>query len=272
VQEDVAVIETTGVSPDAVKEDIEGIISQSETNKLSSKIKEETKFELDEEFAVGIELTTDDEELNEHDPRVVHLPLKPANDWDRLTPLFSDPSPAFSVDNGGAMLAATVEESGKRTLAGLMGITREESQGGFLVPYSTQTVDTKSFVVEDGTAKVHRESTGEQPLKAEFGKDQPTRMPSSDLTPTDIPDSSPFTCWGCATVVGVACAGAASLSYSTCVSAAFSSSAFSPFAGATVAAFCTYIVSNAGTLSCAAGTAAICAGVSRDCEFLEDEL
>jgi len=147
-----------------------------------------------------------------------------------------------------------------------MGITREESQDGSLGLNSNETVDTKSFVVEDGSAKIHRKSTGDQPVKADlqagFKRNGPT------VTPLD----SPFTCWGCATVIAVACAGAATLSYSTCVSAAFSSSAFSPAAGATVAAFCTYIVQNAGTLSCAAGVAAICAGVSQDCEFLEDEL
>jgi len=44
----------------------------------------------------------------------------------------------------------------------------------------------------------------------------------------------------------------------------------SNWAGAAVAAFCTYIVTNAGTLSCAAGVGAICAGVTGDCDFLED--
>ncbi|WP_135663906.1 halocin C8-like domain-containing protein [Halorhabdus rudnickae] len=80
-----------------------------------------------------------------------------------------------------------------------------------------------------------------------------------------MPDLS---CYGCSSIVGIACAGAASLSLSSCASAAISSGVFSPWAGGAVAAFCTYIVANAGTLSCAAGTTAICAGAGF-CEMTE---
>lgn len=267
---------TTGVSPDAVEEDIQAVTEQSETRSLTSRIRGETGFQLDTEFAVGIDLETDDKEVNKQHPRVMHLPLKPTSavgisgakstEGTLSSESDSDSDSEYSIDNGGALLALTVLENGERKLAALMGITREKIQNRLLSTKSGETVTTKSFVVEDGSAKVHRKNTGQETLKeswqAELGKTDPT------FTTAD----SGFTCWGCATVVGLACAGAATLSYSTCVSAAFASSAFSPAAGATVAAFCTYIVANAGTLSCAAGTAAICAGVTNDCQFLEDEL
>lgn len=263
-ESDVEITGMTGVSPDAG--DVQAIAEREETSLLSQQIKDETGLELDTEFAVGINLETDDDELNSHDPRVMHLPLKPsgAGDTPSIQPRESTSEPEFSIDNGGTILAITIQEDGERTIAGLMGMTRQKSQVGSSSTDSNATVDTKSFVVEDGSAKVHRESTGEQPLKADWQSE------IGGSTTTVTPADTNFTCWGCATVVGIACAGAATLSYSSCVSAAFASSVFSPTAGAAVAAFCTYIVSNAGTLSCAAGTAAICAGVTNDCSFLED--
>ena len=259
---------TAGMSPDTVKGDVQAITEHNGAKALASRIEDETGFEMDDEFAVGIDLETDDEELNAHDPRLMHLPMKPSGvgDIPTMEPTGERVSsqPEFSIDNGGVILALTVQVEGERKLATLMGMTREKSRSSSPLASTTEEVDTKSFVVEDGSAKKHRERTGRGPLRSdwqsEVGMDTPTVTPMGN---------GGFTCWGCVTVVGIACAGAATLSYSSCVSAAFASSVFSPWAGAAVAAFCTYIVTNAGTLSCAAGTAAICAGVTNDCNFLE---
>ena len=268
-EDGVRITGTAGMSPDAVKEDVQAIIGHDGAKALASRIEGETGFEMDDEFAVGIDLETDDEELNAHDPRLMHLPMMPSGvgDVPSMEPR-RDRVPSqseFSIDNGGVLMALTVRAEGERKLATLMGITREKSRSSSLLTSTTEKVDTKSFVVENGSAKKHRERTGQQPLKsdwqAEIGMDTSTVKPMGN---------GGFTCWGCATVVGIACGGAAYLSYSTCVSAAFASSVFSPYAGAAVAAFCTYIVTNANTLSCAAGVAAICAGVTNDCQFLEN--
>lgn len=266
---DVEITGTTAISPDGVGDDIQAVTDQKETNQLSTHIEDETGFQLESEFAVGIELETDDPELNSHEPRVLHLPLKPSTEDDGLKAHSTDQKSEreFTIDNGGALMAVTIEESGERQLAGLMGVTREESRDeevGALRESEQKKVNTKSFVVEDGSATVHRESTDRKSLKSDWENE--LNKSDAPITPQD----TQFTCWGCATVVGIACAGAATLSYSTCVSAAFASSVFSPTAGAAVAAFCTYIVTNAGTLSCAAGVGAICAGVTGDCNFLED--
>ena len=253
------------MSPDTVEEDVQAINQHDGAKALASRIEKETGFHIDEEFAVGIELETDDPALNAHDPRLMHLPVKPSGNVQTASPSTeTDTSkPEFSVDNGGVIMALTVRDKGERALATLMGMTREQAQSSSLTESSTARVDTKSFVVEEGSAKKHREKTNQRPMKADWQ----TKVGAStgDVTTAD----TGFTCWGCATVVGIACAGAATLSYSSCVSAAFASSVFSPWAGAAVAAFCTYIVTNAGTLSCAVGTAAICASVTGDCDFLE---
>lgn len=268
-QEDgVNITRKSGVSPNAVKEDVQALTGHDEAKALASRIEDETGFEMDDEFAVGIDLKTDDKALNAHDPRIMHLPLKPSgvDNVPTVEPTGGtvSSSPEFSIDNGGVLMALTVRAKEDRTVATLMGMTREKSGSGSLLARDTEAVATKSFVVEDGSAKIHRERTGQQPLKSDWQ----AQLGRNTGTVTTMKGSG-FTCWGCATVVGLACAGASTLSYSTCVSAAFASSAFSPLAGATVAAFCTYIVTNAGTLSCAAGTAAICSSVTNDCNFLE---
>jgi len=263
---DVTINKMTGLSPAAIEGDVESLVERDETDLLSQEISDEAGFELAASIGsesassgvdappVGVQLETDDDDLNEHEPRIVHLPMTPSSVDDGP----SKQPAEFSVDNGGAILGVTIEEEGERTVAGIMGISRQEARDDPVGADSGRTVTTKSFVVEDESAMVHRENVGE-PLKSDL---------QSEFNIS--PDDTQFTCWGCATVVGIACAGAATLSYSTCVSAAFASSVFSPTAGAAVAAFCTYIVSNAGTLSCAAGTAVICAGVTDDCSFLED--
>jgi hypothetical protein len=255
----------SGMSPDSVKEDVQAINKHDGAKALASRIKEETGFNVDDEFAVGVDLETDDKALNAHNPRLMHLLMKPLGDVQTADASGETDSskPEFSVDNGGVMMALTVRDKGERALATLMGMTREKAQSSSLTESDAGRVDTKSFVVEDGSAKKHRESLGQQQMKSNW--QTKVGAATGGVTTAD----TGFTCWGCATVVGIACAGAATLSYSSCVSAAFASSVFSPWAGAAVAAFCTYIVTNAGTLSCAVGTAAICSSVSGDCDFLE---
>lgn len=267
-EDGVKITGTDGMNPDAVKKDVQAITEHDGAKALASRIEDETGFEMDDESPVGIDLETDDEALNAHDPRIMHLPMKPSGVGDvptvGSTGRTVSSQPEFSIDNGGVLMALTVRTKGERALAALMGMTREKFRSSSLLASATEEVNTKSFVVEDGSAKKHRERTGQQPLKSEWQSE--LGMNTATVTPKG---NGGFTCYGCAAVVGIACAGAATLSYSTCVSAAFASSVFSPFAGAAVAAFCAYIVTNAGTLSCAVGTAAICAGVLGECSILE---
>lgn len=276
---DLEITEISRTSPDVIKEDIRAISRHDEAEVLASRIEDETGFEMNDEFAVGIDLETDDEELNARNPRIMHLPVLPPGVGDISTVEAAEGAvssqPEFSIDNGSVLLALTVQEKGERTPAALMGITREKSEkskkktgsvkkasGSGAVENDAGQVDTKSFVVKDGSAKRRQERTG-RPLRSDWKTT--VERKSAGVTAAD----SQFTCWGCATVVGVACAGAATLSMSSCASAAVASGAFSPLAGGAVSAFCLYIVSNAGTLSCAAGTAAICSSVTDDCDFLE---
>lgn len=264
---EVGITDQSGLSPEIVNEDIQTISKNKEVQTLASQIEDETGFKLDKASAVGIDIKTDDKELNALDPRIIHFSMKPPRVGNISTTELTrntqyPPQSEFSIDNGGTLIGLTVHANSERTIAALMGITREKSQSYSLLEGTTEQVDTKSFVVEDGSAKVHRKRANRQPFKSSWQ----ARL-GLDIEPV-IMDTG-FTCWGCATVVGIACAGAATLSYSSCVSAAFASSVFSPWAFAAVGAFCTYIVSNAGTLSCAAGTAAICASVTDDCDFLE---
>ncbi|QLK25342.1 hypothetical protein HYG81_14790 [Natrinema zhouii] len=266
-EDGVKITGTSKTSPDAVKEDVQAITRHDGAKALASRIEDKTGFEMDDEFAVGINLETDDKALNAHNPRIMHLPIKPSGVGDLST---VDPTggtvssqPEFSIDNGSVLMALTVRAKGERTLATLMGITREKSGSSSLLANDSEQVETKLFTVEDGSAKIHRERTGQQPLKSAW------QAKAGRNTSTVTTADTGFTCWGCATVVGLACAGTATLSMSSCASAAVASGAFNPWAGAAVSAFCLYIVSNAGTLSCAAGTAAICSSVSGDCDFLE---
>lgn len=263
----VEITDKTGMGHDGVKADVQTITNHDEAQTLASHIEDETGFNLDEESAVGVALETNDESLNERDPRILHLPMKPSSEGNVSLPGFTRESGSaqseFSVDNGGVLLALTAREKGERTLATLMGMTRETSQSYSLLAGTTETVDTKSFVVQNGSAKKHRERTGQPPVNSNW---QAEVDPNTGTVTTM---DSGFTCWGCMAVVGIACATATTLSYSSCVSAAFASSVFSPWAFAAVGAFCTYIVANAGTLSCAAGATVICGGVTDDCDPLE---
>lgn len=285
---DIAITDQSGMSPEKVNEDVQTIAKHNEVQTLASHIEDETGFQLDKESAAGIDIKTDNKELNTSDPRIVHLSLKPPQIDDISAPrLTKEPSwslldrfthrrqsgskrrdsyhpqrTEFSIDNGGALIALTIRSNGERTIAALMGMTREKSSHQSPLTEAAETVDTKSFVVENGSAKIHRKRSDQQPFKSSW-------RAQLGLGTEPVVADTRFTCWGCATVVGIACAGAATLSYSSCMSAALTSSVFSPWAFAAVGAFCTYVVSNAGTLSCAAGTAAICAGVTNDCSFLE---
>jgi hypothetical protein len=260
---DVNITDMTSMSPDAVDEDVRAVVDREETRNLTSQVRDRTGFSLNDEFAVGLAIETDDQSLNAHDPRILHLPMMPKGS--SLSPAGKESSgPEFSIDNGGALLAITIRDKGERAIAGLTAMTREKSQDDSLLADNSPEVTTKSFVVQEGSVEKHREEKGRKPMKSKWQSEL-----GAQSAPVGTYGNGGFTCWGCATVVGIACAGAATLSYTTCVSAAFASSVFSPTAGAAVAAFCTYIVANAGTLSCAAGTAAICAGVTNDCQFLE---
>jgi len=287
---DVGITNTTGVSPEQLEADVRTVATHAGATTLASRIEDETGFTLDEELAVGVDLETDDKELNAHDPRILYLPLSPSGSSGISTgeptqetrssssgsssnrrrvvePRRETPQETtqaeFSIDNGGVLLSLTVRANGERIPAALMGMTRETSRSNSVRASSSGSVDTKSFVVEDGSARIHRERSGQRLSNSTgYAEIAPS---AGTVTPAD----TDFTCWGCATVVGIACAGAATLSYGTCVQAAFASSVFSPWAFAAVGAFCTYIVANAGTLSCAVGAAGICAGVTDDCDFLE---
>lgn len=256
-----------GMSPNAVKEDVQSITGHDGAKALASRIEDETGFEMDDESPVAIDLETDDKELNAHDPRIMHLPMKPSgvSDVPIVEPMGERvPSqPEFSIDNGGVLMALTVRAEGERKLATLMGATREKSRSSLVPTSATEKVNTKSFVVEDGSVKKHQEHTDQQPMKsewqAELGMNTPTVTPMGN---------GGFTCWGCATVVGIACTLGATVSYGTCVQAAFASAVFYPWAAPAVAAFCTYIITGSSTLVCSAGVAAICAGVTNDCNFL----
>lgn len=260
---DVNITDMTSMSPDAIGEDVRAVVSHEKTRSLTSQVRERTGFSLNEEFAVGLAVETDDQSLNAHNPRILHLPMMPKRS--SLSPASEKSSgPEFSIDNGGTLLAITIREKGRRAIAGLTAMTREKSQDESLLADSSPEVTTKSFVVQEDSVEKHREEKGGEPMKSKWQSEL-----GAQSAPVGTYGNGGFTCWGCATVVGIACAGAATLSYSTCVSAAFASSVFSPTAGAAVGAFCAYIVSYAGTLSCAAGAAVICAGVTDDCQFLE---
>ena len=188
-----------------VNEDVEALTNYEGTKSLASHIENETGFEVDDEFAVGIDIETNDEDLNARDPRIVHLPIKPAGVGDISTigpESEAVPSqPEFSIDNGGVVMSLTVQVEGERTPATLMGMTRTKSQSNSLLRKNSEEVDTKTFIVENESAKTHRERTDQQLLKddwqSEFESDTPT------VSPTD----TRFTCWGCTSVVGLACAG-----------------------------------------------------------------
>lgn len=265
---DVEITGMTKTSPDAAKEDVQAITSHDGATALTSRIEDETGYEIDDGFAVGIDLETDKESLNSRNPRIIHLPLTPPGVDDvstgELGKETATANPEFSIDNGGVLLALTVRAEGERKLATLMGLTREKSvNSSLLAKRKSLKVTTKAFGVEDGSATIHRTRTDAQPLKSDW-QAKLRRNGSTARTEDTV-----FTCYACGTVVGLACAGAIKLSLSSCAWAAVTSGAFSPLAGGAVSAFCLYIVANAGTLSCSAGTAAICTSVTGDCNFLE---
>lgn len=254
-------IEVTDVTPmsSGTERDTRAVVENEDVNTVATHVQKETGFELNDSLSVGLELVTDDPSLNEHTPRIMHLPMK--EEGSSLSAHDEgERGPEYSVNHGGAMMAVTVEDGGRRRVAGLLGFTREKT--GEVTADGLPRVESKSFIVQDGVAERHRETVDKgvdmAEFKAELNAESGVRV-----------DDTQFTCWGCASVIGIACAGAAYVSYGTCLSAAAASAVFSPAASLAIGAFCTYIVTNATGLSCALGTAAICAGVTNDCSYLE---
>jgi len=158
-----------------------------------------------------------------------------------------------------------------RTAVAFMALTREnpatgsttgsqvtaESDGRVVQPGRSPTSVDVNVFGDDGSGPGVVESTTDTAVEPQIETPAQAKIAQPDVT-----------CYGCTSIVGIACAGAATLSVASCSNAAVASGVFSPWAGGAVAAFCLYIVANAGTLTCSAGTLAICGGAGF-CEVVE---
>ena len=216
-------------------------VQQSHTaDEVSNSVAESTGFKLTYDTFVSVEIETSDDELNSYSPAIVYLPFEP-----NTTPT--------TADNGGALMALTIEEDGKRQPAAVLGITREtnpiRSQS---VSYSSQDEVTVKAFGDDGNGIGKVSETSDSPVSDDSAAEYSTQV--------QVPDIS---CGACIAVIGTACAGSAALSVSSCASAAVATGAFNAFAGGAVAAFCTYVVANAGGVTCAAAPFSICAAAQQ---------
>lgn len=244
--QDVQLVDSEPREPEIAQTDARALARDDIATSVADAVDEATDFELSFDEFVSIELTTTDEDLNERNPAVAHLPMKPEEG--RFTP-----------DNGGVLFGMTVDHEGERKLVSALGIVREEAPSRFRRLFGDgRSVSVRAFGEdEDGIGEVAR--ARDTRVGAVPG------APDVQSVDGQIPDVS---CFGCTSIVGTACAGASVLSFNACASAAISAGVFSPWAGGAAAAFCVYIVSNAGTLTCTAGTAAICASAGF-CEVVE---
>ena len=154
-------------------------------------------------------------------------------------------------------MAMTAEHGNKREPVCALGITREPQSGGLSARSRETAVEMKGYgETESGMGTI--DTVVDSPIEKSLPEDD-------NRVSIAMPN---ITCHGCEAIVGIACAGATSLSMTSCASATVSSGVFSPWAGGAVATFCTYIVANAGGMSCAVGTVAICNATGL-CEMLE---
>lgn len=220
------------------REDLEAVRSTEEFDGLADTIDDESSLNVnfDPDSYPSIELITNEKQVNKRRPAIVHVPIEPSDGH-------------IEPNNGGVLLAMTAERGNERLPLRALGITREPQTSQLSIQSGRESIDVTAYG-----------ETGNGLGKVDSATDSPISPGDSNGGVSTQSFHGDISCFGCTSTVGIACAGAATLSISSCASAAISAGVFSPWAGGAAAAFCTYIVANAGTLSCAAGTTAICAG------------
>ena len=240
--EDVNIREVEPKSQDIAKAESTSVMREGVVSDLSESAEKEAGFSPSPSESISVSVETDSDDLNEKDPSILHIPLKPSDG-------------AYHSDNGGVLLAMTIQHEGERKPLVSLAVTRE-MQGNF----------TSKFLGWDDqvSMKVFGSSNeGAGLIEEHF--DTPYRNQALH-TPVSSTEADHFKttvngvgCWTCMTVMQVACASFSYVGTNACLSAALSSSAFGPWAFTAATAFCAYIVANANVLSCAAGPPAICA-------------
>lgn len=241
--DDLEIVDYEVKSKSEAKRDLAAVTDADEFGRLAATIEDDSSLAVnfEPESYPAIELVTNSKKVNKRRPAIVHVPIEPVDGH-------------IDPNNGGVLLGMTAERGNERLPLRALGITREpQDRVSRTAQLSTQSSSESITVTAYG-------ETNEGVGKVDSAGDTPITTGDSNGGISTQSFHGDISCFGCTSTVGIACAGAATLSISSCASAAISAGVFSPWAGGAAAAFCTYIVANAGTLSCAAGTTAICAG------------
>lgn len=223
----------------------EEIMGEEITSTLASTIENETAYERALSQTVSFSVKTDQPQVNAKDPVISYVPFG-AKDARNI-----------SVDNVGVMLVWSQRHGNERHPIASTAFSREKISQAPETGVSTQGVSDDKVVMK---------------TFGSIGEGSITKTAEEIVEPQadgEVSSQSFLSCWGCTIVIDAVCIAAASgLTYSTCVSAAISTSVLSPMASAAVGGLCTYLVSETA-ITCTVGTAFICEEVLNDCSFTD---